>query len=269
MIHPMVTVVVPAYNQEDYIEETLQSILAQSFADYEVIVVDDGSEDGTGQVVSRIRDHRFHYVYQANSGRPACSRNRGVSLAKGEYVAFLDGDDLWVPDKLEKQLQLFQDHPEFGLVFSNAFNFDEKGKRDLIVGKTISSGYLHPELFRHNFIAGCTVMARKNCLDAAGGFNEGHDFIAVEDYDLWLRMSRRCPFGYIDEPLALYRLRAGSASGGNVTSVLRLIHHLNVLRERGDAPRWLYWKKYAALSYELAAMTLVNAWRRHAKKAFR
>ncbi len=259
MVNPTVTVVVPAYNQEAYIEETLQSILAQTFTDYEVIVVDDGSSDETGKVVSNVRDRRLHYVYQANSGRPACSRNRGVSLAKGEYIAFLDGDDLWMPDKLEKQLQMFQAHPEYGLVFSNAISFDEQGNEDMIVGRAVSSGYLYQKLFLHNFIAGCTVMVRKNSLDAVGGFNEGHDFLAVEDYDLWLRMSRRYPFGYIDEPLARYRIRSGSASGSNVTSVRRLIHHLKVLRARGDAPWRLYWKKYAVLSYELTAMKLVNA----------
>jgi len=242
---PSISVIIPTYKQEEFIQATIRSVLAQTYQDYEVIVVDDGSPDHTREKVLELKDDRIHYYHQPNSGRPACARNRGIALARGEYIAFLDGDDLWLPQKLEKQLKAFDRQPKPGLVFSNAEVFSSAGSLGMYIKRDFKEGYkTFEQLLLRSFIAGCTVMATRDCIQALGGFDEDPELLAVEDYELWLRISRRFPLYYLNECLARYRERAGGTSGGMLSRIRREKKHLNRLCSRSYVPWMLVaWKK--------------------------
>jgi glycosyltransferase involved in cell wall biosynthesis len=203
-------VIIPAFNMADLITLTLRSVQAQQFVDYEVIVVDDCSTDGTGSVVQGFADSdsRIRYVrLDSNSNLPAVPRNRGVELARGEYVAFLDHDDLWLPWKLKQQVAALDTHPDLALVHSHLWVFSSTSR--LIGLRTI----LPPRrkradleiLLRQNVIQCSSVMARTHVVRSLGGFDERPELRAVEDYHLWSRIAREHRIGYLSEVQGRYR----------------------------------------------------------------
>jgi glycosyltransferase involved in cell wall biosynthesis len=133
-----VSVVIPTYNSAHLLDDALQSVLEQTYKDFEIIVVDDGSTDNTSEVVSKYND-KLHYFRVDNRG-PAKARNYGISKATGKYIAFLDADDKWLPTKLEKQVSMFEQNPEFGMVFTENSLFDAKGIYKNSLGKEKLSG---------------------------------------------------------------------------------------------------------------------------------
>ena len=197
-----VSVIVPAYNSADYTVETVESILAQTYRDFELIVVDDGSTDNTREAMASFGE-AITYIYKENGG--ACSaRNLGISRSSGEFVACIDCDDLWVLDKLERSLERLEAEPELALVFTACYLIDKDGE---ITGKTnykfkLSRPYV--ELLHENFITAPSVVMRRACLDQVGAFDE-RIFIPA-DWDLWLRLARSFPIAYIDAPLSKYRM---------------------------------------------------------------
>ena len=209
-----VSVVIPAYNCARYIGETLESVLKQSYRPCEIIVVDDGSTDDTQRVLEKYRNHII-YIHQENAGEPA-ARNTGIRRARGEFIAFLDADDLWLPDKLKFQMDYFEKHPEAALVYSDMKLFDETG----IVHESVKewlrmsppSGYVFPELFAETLFGSGTVIFRKVCVEQVGFFDES--FLVGSDYEMWLRMARHYEFGYVDRPLLMYRHHATMATRG-------------------------------------------------------
>lgn len=209
---PRVSVIVPTFNCARFIGAALESVLAQSYRDYEVIVVDDGSTDDTGAVLDAWKG-RISYLLQTNQG-PAAARNRAVALSNGEFIAYLDADDLWLPGKLAQQVAFLDEHPECGLVHGEVGVIDESGQ--LLYeryrnarGRVVLRGHCATELLKHSVIHMPTVIERRRSYDESGGFDEGLRY--AEDYLHWLRLAiNGHAFGYIDEPLALYRWRAGS-----------------------------------------------------------
>ena len=196
---PHVSVVIPVFNSAHYIAGALRSVFAQTFTDFEVIVVDDGSEDREAlrNALAEFGD-RVHSVWQANSG-PARARNTGVACASGELVAFLDADDEWSPEKLALQVQYFRDHPETGLLHSAVVD----GTRDGAVPGPPRHAFC--ELYHTDFyVRTLTVMLPRRIFNEVGGFDERRE-IHVEDWDLWLRVAVRYPIGYIATPLAYHR----------------------------------------------------------------
>jgi len=209
-----VSVVIPTYNCARYIAETLESVLRQSLRPHEIIVVDDGSTDDPQRVLEQYRD-RIIYIYQENAGEPA-ARNTGIRQARGDFIAFLDADDLWLPDKLKFQMDYFEKHPEVALVYSDMKLFDETG----IVHESVKewlkmsppSGYVFRELFAETLFGSGTVILRKACVERVGFFDEA--FLVGSDYEMWLRMARHFKFGYVDKPLLMYRHHATMATRG-------------------------------------------------------
>lgn len=207
-----VSVIIPTYNRSDYILEAIQSVIDQKYDSAEIIVVDDGSTDDTKEkLVSLIERGVIRYVHQENRGRSA-ARNRGVSLATGDYLAFLDSDDLFEPDKLLKQVEFFTRHPEVGLVHGGYIKFDERNNESGYRNPSWFSGYIYPEILLvwYTLLAIPTVMVPKRVLDEVGGFDES--LFIGEDLDLWRRIARRYPFGYINQNLARIRVHAGNTS---------------------------------------------------------
>ncbi len=201
---PKVSVNICCYNSERYLKETIQSVLDQSFKDYEVIIVDDGSKDNTGKIVKSFTDPRLKYYYQENRGLSA-SRNRAISLSSGEYIALLDHDDLWQPDKLAEQINLLDNDLALGAVFSDAYIIDGQGN---ITGTYFNinrpaRGNIFERLILANFIPCLTVMIRQTSLRGLELFKQ--DFRIAEEYELFLRIAERSSFDYIDKPLASYR----------------------------------------------------------------
>jgi glycosyltransferase involved in cell wall biosynthesis len=206
---PLVSVVVPAYNAARYIGAALDSALSQTYANLELVVVDDGSTDGTAAIVQGYGD-RVRYVYQANA-RQAAARNRGVRESSGEVVAFLDADDLWLPDKLEKQIELLRRHPEAGLIFCGLCVINAEGilgaERigklrgdpipEILLGKVICAGI------------GSTALVRRDVLEVVGGFDP--ELPPCEDIDLFLRIATRFPVHAVNEALVHYRLHGENA----------------------------------------------------------
>ncbi len=208
---PAVSVIVPTHNRAHLIGETLQSILAQTFQDFEIIVVDNGSTDGTDRVVAALADPRIRYYWQEDTGVPADSRNAGVRMAQGKYVAFLDSDDLWRPEKLEKQLALFARRPEVGWGYSGAVVFisNDPAKAQPRRVRMYRGQVLVP-LVLGNFVVCSSIMIRRDILDEVGGFNP--EFTRADDYDLLLRIAEKYECDYVDEPLVALRVHSKNFS---------------------------------------------------------
>ena len=215
-----VSVIIPTYNCARYIGEAIDSVLNQTYRGFEIIVADDGSTDNTKDILKPyINDELIHYIYQPNHG-PSAARNTGINVARGEYIAFLDADDLWVPTKLEKQVNFLDNNMNVALVFSDVCLFDETGimsdsflkDKKKLKGIPISSDSsiggvfarnIFDDLLQENFIPTKTVVVRKNCIEEVGGFDE--TLFSVEDLDMWLRISRAYEIGYIKGSLAQKR----------------------------------------------------------------
>ncbi|HWQ03791.1 MAG TPA: glycosyltransferase [Longilinea sp.] len=209
---PRVSVIIPTYNSARFIAGTLDSVFAQSFRDFEVIVVDDGSTDNTREVLQPFQN-RIQYIYQQNSERSA-ARNNALSHTQSEYIAFLDSDDLWAPEKLERQVAVLDANPQVSLVFCQARYLDESGKPVSFCGQTLDgepgeglviADYSIP-LLSSNVVAGggSAAMVRRRLLDEVGKFDL--DLVQSEDWDMWVRLAQLGPFAYIPEPLASYRV---------------------------------------------------------------
>ncbi|MEW5806019.1 MAG: glycosyltransferase [Acidobacteriota bacterium] len=207
---PGVSVIVPTYNYARFLDPCLESIFAQTYGDFEVIVVDDGSTDDTVEVLRKYED-RIRYIYQENMGLSA-ARNTGIKVSTGKYLAFLDSDDIWLPLKLEAQLRVISEDSDVGIVFSDARAFDGKNvlRESILKEERICTGHCFRRLFMGNFLVMPTVMIRKKCLDEVGLFDE--TLTAVEDYDLWLRISAHYKIGYVDMMLAMYRVHPSNMS---------------------------------------------------------
>jgi len=209
---PRVTVVIPAYNSEMSIAQTLASVAAQTFADLEVVLVDDGSCDGTAAEARRAGESiDLRILSQANLG-PSAARNTGIRAARGRYCAFLDADDLMHPNRIAAQVALLDHDTALALVHTDLVTFDDNG----VIHSTRRAfsdpcgGHVLDRLLLDNFITTSTVMAHTDRLLEAGLFDERRRL--SEDFDLWLRVSERWPIGFIERPLTRYRRTPGSLS---------------------------------------------------------
>ena len=208
---PHFSVIIPCYNSERFIRETLNSVLTQTYTDFEIIIVDDGSVDDTRSIIESFDDSRIQYHFQSNRGLSA-TRNRLIELAKGELIAFLDHDDIWISNKLEQQIKCFNQSPEVMLVYTNGKTVDDAGN---IYGNYISSTELHSgqvfgELLARNFIILSSTILKKSVLNEIGMFDES--FHVAEEYDLFLRLAHSHAIDYVDEPLTLYRIHENAES---------------------------------------------------------
>ena len=202
----LVTVIIPTYNSEKYIRECLESVFSQGYKNIEVIVVDDGSTDDTGQIV---KDYHSCRYYKKENGGPASARNFGIQMAKGECIAFLDADDVWFNGKLAAQVAEIEKEGHSGLVYSFSGNFmddpSEVHDNDDFPCNVSHEGNVFKKLYWHNFIRTSTVLVKKECFDRCGIFNEEADFFAVEDYDMWLRIAKEYKVACVPEVMVGYR----------------------------------------------------------------
>lgn len=207
---PTISVIIPAFNAQATIKETIASVQAQTFSDFEIILIDDGSTDDTLRIVQQISDPRLRIFSYSNSG-PSVARNNGISQATGNYIAFLDADDLWTPDKLERQLQALKIHPEAGVAYSWIYFLDEIGNNSYADTSTSYEGNVYANLLVRNFLHnGSNPLIRKQAIDIVGLFdptlNHG------EDWEFYIRLASIYPFVLIPEPQVIYRQSIGTAT---------------------------------------------------------
>lgn len=201
------SVVITCYNYGHFIAEAIESVLQQTISDVEILIIDDGSTDNSGEIAQRyLVDSRVHYFRQDNGGQ-AKAKNAGIRHSTGEFIAFLDADDRWTPDKLQKQVALFQD-PLVGVAFSRAKYIDKDGE-EISYNSTgrwfiPKRGKVTEDLFMDNFVPFSSSIVRKECFDRFGTFDE--TLKMGIDWDLWLRISTGYHFDFVDEPLLEYRL---------------------------------------------------------------
>jgi len=197
-----VAVIIPAYNQARYLGQAVESVLAQTFDDWEAVIVDDGSTDETPQVAQCYADRRIRYVRQQNRGLSA-ARNTGIRQSSAPWLSFLDSDDMFLPQKLSLLLAEAQRKPELGLIAGQAQPIDERNRR---VGKLMDAPLpQQPEyLLLGNPLHVGSVLLRRDWQERAGFFDES--LRSYEDWDMWLRLGRLgCPMGYVHQPVSLYR----------------------------------------------------------------
>jgi glycosyltransferase involved in cell wall biosynthesis len=204
----------PTYNRAAYIADAVRSVQAQTYPHVEIIVADDGSNDNTAEIVAQFGS-AVVYLPLTHRGQPAATRNAALRVAKGEYIAFLDSDDLFLPGRLARQVSALIEHPDAGLVYSNGYFFREDPETPtghVLDGLPTPSGAALADLLRGNFLTSPVVLIRRRCLDSVGGFDERPEFFAVEDYDLWLRIAARFPMVYVPGDVAAIRRHGGSIS---------------------------------------------------------
>lgn len=201
---PKVSVIIPTYNRAELLAEAISSVFIQTFQDFEIIVADGDSTDNTKEVVFNFGP-KVKYFNEKHTGLPASGRNLGLRNASGDYIAFLDSDDIWLPEKLEKQSLYIQKHPQYPIVYSNAWKTDISGKRKHLFAEPelFKEGTIFRDLLKINFVPLLTVLMKREVLQKTGFFRE--DPSILEDYEYWLRAALQFEFGFINEPLAVYR----------------------------------------------------------------
>ncbi len=200
---PLVSVVIPTYDRRALVCEAVTSVLAQTVADLELVVVDDGSLDETvGELAARFDDHRLRIFRQENAGASA-ARNRGAAVARGKWLAFLDSDDTWLPAKLERQLQTLAVHPEAPACYTEEIWFRDGRWANPRNVHAKHSGWIFPNCLPLCIISPSSILMKRTLFETLGGFDE--TLPACEDYDLWLRLSARYPILLVEERLIVKR----------------------------------------------------------------
>jgi glycosyltransferase involved in cell wall biosynthesis len=207
---PLVSIIMPAYNAEKTIVDSIESVLRQTYINWELIVVNDGSKDSTSEVVLAINDERLRLIEQENGG-VANARNNGINYAKGEYIAFLDSDDLWVEEKLEIQITTLE-VGKYKMCFAKTWCFGENLNQTTDCFVNVALDFEdRDKILIYDFIPILTVLIAKDVLEDVGYFDE--TLHGVEDWDLWIRVLQKYDAIYVDEFLAKYRISSTGLSG--------------------------------------------------------
>ncbi|MGB6298580.1 MAG: glycosyltransferase [Rivularia sp. (in: cyanobacteria)] len=232
MLTNYISIIIPVYNGEKTIKETIESVLKQTFTNFELIIINASSIDATLSIISQIQDERIK-IFTYPKANVAVNRNRGINYATGNYISFLDADDLWTPDKLESQWQALQKNPQAGVAYSWTDYIDESSKFLKSGRRVKANGDAFSKLLLFNFLEnGSNPLIRKQALEKVGNFDES--LTAVQDGDMWLRLAAHYKFVCVENPQILYRTSANSMS----TNVKRLeVASLQVIERAFSYPK--------------------------------
>ena len=211
---PVVSVIIRTYNRAVLLQKAILSVLNQTFQDFEIIVVNNYSTDNTIELVKSFNDERIRIINIRNKGIIAKSRNVGLKKSHGDYIAFLDDDDLWCPEKLEIQVEYLRKHLEYYLVYSNAWYIDENDVRDGLIynPQSFKEGEVFEEFVRYCGISQLTVLMKREVFETVGFFNEDPAINPADDFEYWLRVALHYKIGFVKEPLAMYRVHSEAMS---------------------------------------------------------
>ncbi|MEL6162783.1 MAG: glycosyltransferase, partial [Cyanobacteria bacterium J06628_3] len=248
---PKISVVIPAYNSQSTILETIDSVLRQTFADFELIVINDGSTDKTLRLLSTVKDARLKVYSYPNGGLPA-ARNRGIVRATGEFISFIDADDLWTADKLELQLQALQKNPQAGVAYSWTICMGNDGSSFHPGVSDSFQGNVYSKLLVGNFIgSGSNVLISREAIESVGHFDES--LKSCEDWDYWMRLAPKWDFVVVPKPQIIYRLSSGAMS--SKLDIMEKYQTLVLEKAFASAPPELQYLKNQGFAYIYLFMT--------------
>ena len=250
---PFFSIVIPTYNSENVIERALKSVFNQTCQDFEIIIIDNSSIDNTKKIISKFKQKKIKIYDVNNNGVIGFSRNKGIYFSSAKWVSFLDSDDTWEPLKLKSDKSAIEKNSEINLVCHNEWQISKNKKKKLYYGP--ASKNMHKKLiFEGNCLSTSAVTVRRDTAIDAGGFSERKDFITVEDYEFWIRLSKEGNFFYIDKFLGSWYSYKGSESSNTTLHANALIsviqHHLNLwlLKFKDDSKIVKYRKSNMFLS---------------------
>ena len=272
-----VSIIMPCYNHGRFLSESIEGVLNQTYADIELIIVDDHSGDNSIDIISKYKgqDKRIISIcHQKNLG-VSKARNAGLAISRGEFIGFCDADDVWEHKKLAAQIEVLQNNREYGLTYCDAIIIDEGGIptglrfSDLCGGKRKMTGYLFGELCLRNFINMQTVVFRKGCIQDSRLFNEGIKY--VEDWLGWIMLARHHNFIYLDDPLARYRVHRNNTATLYKRGVEenRLKVYKEVIRHYPDLQAKLRSKIFYEIGIEYSLLGEKNEGRRFFELSFK
>ena len=266
---PTVSIIIPTYNRGQSIGRSIESVLSQTYQDFEVIVVDDGSTDNTRELVAGFNDERIRYVRHEENKGEAAARNTGIKAARCDYIAYQDSDDEWLPEKLARQIELLENaSPEVGVIYTGFWK-TENHKRTYVPFSWVSqkNGDIHKELLKGNFIGSPVVLIKKECFNKVGLFDER--LRNLVDWELWLRISKRYHFRCVDEPLAVAHYDSDNASDDldSLIDALELVLEKN--RDEFEVEKKLLAKHWINIGNLLVVKGRVKKGRRYIVNALR
>lgn len=270
---PLVSVILPTYNCAKFLSDSIGSILLQTYDSYEIIVIDDGSTDNTKEVLDPFMERIKYISLEQNRGLPT-ARNIGIQSAHGKYIAFIDADDLWLPEKLQTDIEYLKMHPEVSMVYSKHINVDEKG---CVLNKgpkrCLPSGNIFVQLFsEQNFVTTSSVVVLKKVFEKVGLFDE--QLINCQDWDMWLRIAFYFEVAGINKLLIKYRHNPNSLS----KNYQRVLKHQKIIidkiyttfkdKENGISEK-IYKKRLASHYAKVGRYYLRSGNKNHAHENFR
>lgn len=249
---PKVSVIIPTYNRGSLIARAINSVLSQTFKDFEIIVIDDGSTDNTQEVLESF-EGEIRYVYQQNGGI-AKARNRGIELAQGNYIAFLDSDDYWAPEKLALQVRVLDFNPKVGIVYSRMPIVNEAGHVLGMKPNGVSGRNFHELLRVWGDLPTSSVMTRKDCFSKVGVFDP--ELPPMEDIDMWIRISYKYDLFEIEgKTIAYYWRHDHQVTQDHIKVYRGLVKiHEKILKTFPEAPKELITKKLVSNQYILSRL---------------
>lgn len=226
---PSVSVIIPTHNRCDMLRNAIQSVLDQTYRDFEVVIIDDASNDKTCEIVENFNDDRIRYIRHTENKGGSASRNSGISYARGRYIGFLDDDDEWLPTKLELQINRFQKRPNVDVVVCGYSVRDNDNKViDSVSPK--NSGNIYGDLLWDNTITTSTVLIKRDILGDSYRFDP--ELPRLQDWDMWLRLAKTSIFDYIEEPLVIYNIHDNNRI--STDSVALLVARMRILEKYWD-----------------------------------
>lgn len=252
-LQPLVSIIIPGYNRAEYIAETIESVLAQTYRNIEIIVVDDGSTDNTKEIVAEYLP-KVQYIWQENSERGA-SRNHGLRLAKGEFISFLDSDDLWLPNKIEEDLEFLDNSSAVGVIYTDICLIDAKGNYLKLIKRKGFRGKVTEKLLEDNFVSIGAHLSRTQLIREIGGFREERQLSGSEDWEMWVRLSTVTDFAYL--PKATTKIRTHEAN--TMSNAGGMNNSMDYALEIFRNSKYLTAKQKKILSKTKAYVSLINA----------
>lgn len=242
----MVSVIIPNYNRSILLGEAIKSVLNQTYSKLEILVCDDGSTDDSIHIVNSFNDDRIIWLPGQRMGRPAGPRNRGICSAKGDWIAFLDSDDKWHPNKLKLQLE-YAEINNLSAICTNAIVEENGVSINTYFAQNINSVIGFDSLLKSNKIICSSVLVSRKSLDISGIFSENENLRAIEDYELWLRISSITNWGYIKDALIIYKQDSYDSIRGK-EYIDQQVQQLVIFRS------FLNWAKFSKLKHSLSVI---------------